>query len=217
MPTPTNVKTTPQEPANREDLHDTCTRIYADLTPFVSSMGTRGASAVDHEWTERDIRQGQLGNARAEAQRSEATAPKNSVRLANRCQIFGEGISVSATQAAVDTAGIPNAVKDQKDMKMKEVMLDKEVTYLSAQQYRAEVGTNQGDGRLASGVQCFATVAGNTSRGAGGADGTIVNKFAEAPTPGTDRPFVEQQLKDVLRGMFINGCVGNKPLLWARP
>lgn len=213
MTVPAQTKTTPQAIGNREDLHDSITRIYADEMPFLAAIGKSKAKSVDHEWLTADIRAGVLGNARPEGADSEATQAKLRVRLKNKCQIFGEGGTVSGTQQAVNKAGIRSELQEQVTLKAKEVMLDKEITYLSNQQYRDQVGTNAGDGRYASGIQCWATVAGNSSRGAGGVDAVINNQFAESATAGTQRAFTEQQLKDVLRGMYKNGCVGDKSAL----
>ena len=211
MAVPANTKTTPQAVGNREDLHDTITRISPDSTPFLSAIGGgrgRKASAVKHEWLTEDIRKGDATRGAFEGADATITAPKTRTRLANLCKIFDEGASVSKTQEAVDSAGVPRELAHQIALKMKEIALDMEATYSGAQQYANEVADTTP--RQTSGVQCFVTTAGNSNRGAGGADGTIVNTFAEAPTAGTNRTFTEAQFKDVLLGMHKNGCGGAK-------
>lgn len=209
-----NTKVTASAIGNREDLSDKIVRIYADEMPLQAMAKTSKAKAVDHDWLTADIRQGVVGNAMPEGFRAELSVPKTRVRLRNKCQIATEGGSVSRTQEATDKAGVKSEYKEQKKLKLMEYNLDIEATICSAQQFRDQVGTNAGDGRLMSGIQCFMSTAGNSSRGAGGLDPTYdANGYAQAPTAGTNRVFNEQQLKDVLLGMYKNGAGGNKVAL----
>ena len=205
------TKTTSDAIGNREDLSDKIVRIYADEMPMQAMAKTVKAKAVDHDWLTTDIRKGVLGNAQPEGFRATQTAAKLRKRLRNKCQIPTEGGSVSATQEATDKAGIKSEYKEQKRLKLTEYNLDIEATICSAQQFRDQVGTADGEGRLMSGIQCFVSQDGNTSRGDGGLDPTYdANGYAQAPTAGTNRTFTEQQLKDVLLGMYQNGAGGNK-------
>lgn len=211
MTVPTNTKVTASAVGNREDLSDLIVRIYADETPL-QAMARRGkAKAVDHDWLEADIRAGVLTNAQPEGVDSEASAAKTRTRLRNKNQIFDENGSVSKTQEAVDKAGVRSELREQKTLKLREIALDKEATYCSAQEFAAEAGTGRGQGRKMSGIQCFAMVSGNTSRGTGGLDGSLdANGYALAPTAGTNRTFTEALFKTVIKGMYKNGAGGNK-------
>lgn len=204
------TKVTTAAVGNREDLSDVTVRIYADQMPFMAMAGKGTAKATDHEWVTTEIRAGALGNAQPEGAKARRTNPKTRVRLKNTCQIFDEYVSVSKTQEAVDKAAIKSELKEQKKLKLIEMNLDREVTYCSAQERAAETGTADGEGRKMSGIQCFANVSGNTSRGTGGTDGTVTNGYAGAPTAGTNRTFTEDLLQEVMLGMFQNGAGGNK-------
>ena len=208
-----NTKVTTQAVGNREDLSDVTVRIYADQMPFMAMAGKAAAKATDHEWVTTEIRAGQLGNSQPEGAKARTTAAKTRVRLKNTCQIFDEYVSVSKTQEKVDKAAINSELKEQKKLKLVEMNLDREVTYCSAQARRDEIGTDDGEGRQLSGIQCFASTAGNTSRGTGGVDPVVTNGYHGAPTAGTNRTFTEAQLRDVMRGMYKNGAVGNKTAL----
>lgn len=199
---------------NREDLSDLIVRRYADEMPVQALASKKKAKAVDHDWLVADIRKGVLGNAQPEGATARRTAAKKRKRLRNKCQIFTEGGSVSKTQEAVDSAGVSSEMREQRKMKLIEIGLDKEITYCSAQEFREEIGTDVGEGRMCSGIQCFATTPNHSSRGVGGADGTIdSNGYSTAPTAGTNRLFTENMLKDVNREMYKNGVGGSKTAL----
>lgn len=214
MAVPGGIVTTSAAVGNREDLSDLIKRIYADEMPLQNMAGSRKAKAVDHDWLTADIRAGVLTNSQPEGATARTSSGKVRSRYRNKCQIFDEYISVSGTQEAVNKAGVKSEYAEQKKLKMIEVGLDKEAVYCSAQQFRDQVGTAAGEGRRASGIQCWVTQAANTDRGVGGADGAIDgNGYATAPTAGTNRTFAESQLKAVLLGMYTNGAGGNKTAL----
>lgn len=214
MAVPSNVKTTAIAIGNREDLSDTTVRIYADEMPMLAMAGTGKANAVDADWLTTEIRSGALGNAQPEGATARTTAAKTRTRLRNKCQIFDEMVSVSGTQEAVKKAAIRSEYKEQTKLKTIELNLDREATYCSAQGFAEQTGTNAGEGRKMSGVQCFVTVAAHSDRGTGGLDGAIdANGYATAPTAGTNRAFTEAQLKGVLLAMYQSGSGGNKTLL----
>lgn len=214
MAVPANLKTTDIAVGNREDLSDTLVRIYADEMPLLAMAGKRKVKAVDHDWLTNDIRQGQLGNSQPEGATARTTAANVRTRLRNKCQIFDEHIEVSGTQESVDKAAIRSEYKEQKMVKTKSLNLDREATYLSAQQFREQTGTDAGQGRQCSGIQCFVTTAGNSLRGAGGSDGAIdANGYATSPTAGTNRQLTEDMVRTLMLGMYKNGAGGNKTAL----
>jgi len=107
--------------ANREDLDDAMTIADPTDTPGLARFGDTKASAVDHSWLEKGLKDPKSAQTQAGAATATSLvggAPEGAgynpttrpvpVRRTNFLQIFEEHFSVSRTQMQVNTAGRPS-------------------------------------------------------------------------------------------------------------
>lgn len=190
----------------REDLEDTIYRVAPEKTPFLSTIGKKKATARLHEWQTEALAAPDATNATLEGNDSPAiTAPTNSLRMQNYCQIFTKTLAVSRTQEIVDKAGRKSEVNRQKVNRGIEIRRDMEKRFIG--NYLAQPEADPAT-RLAAGLlACLRT---NVSRGAGGANATLSGTTSGYPstaaTLGTQRTFTEALMKAAWLLAFNNGA-----------
>lgn len=192
MVAPVNTYLTTSTTTNREDLTDIIYRISPTQTPVLNMASKSKATNTLHEWQTQDLATA-AANAQAEGDTLTPTAPTVTVRLTNRTQISAKAISVSGTQAAMNPAGRKDELTYQMSLKSLEIKRD------------IELGLTQNDvlataPRQSRGLRGW--VIDNVNRNGG----TLASYTGNTGyTPGTQRAFVESQLKDVLQQIYTAG------------
>ena len=157
----------------KEDLASFISMITRDETPFLSSIGTKKATSVYHEW-QTDSLAAPVANAKAEGlDFSAADTPTSTTRLGNYSQILIKEIKISKTLDSVSKAGRNSEFAYQMKKKGTELKRDLE---------HALVGTRQ----ITDGTGTADTVADNTGRKMGGYQSWVPkenNWDASAGTP----------------------------------
>jgi hypothetical protein len=157
----------------KEDLASFISMITRDETPFLSSIGTKKATSVYHEW-QTDSLAAPVANAKAEGlDFSAADTPTSTTRLGNYSQILIKEIKISKTLDSVSKAGRNSEFAYQMKKKGTELKRDLE---------HALVGTRQ----ITTGTGTADTVGDNTGRKMGGYQSWIPkdnNWDASAGTP----------------------------------
>tara|TARA_R110001583_G_scaffold26979_10_gene96839 strand:- start:1643 stop:2422 length:780 start_codon:yes stop_codon:yes gene_type:complete len=132
-----------------------------------------------------------------EGDESVTNATTATSRLSNTCCISDKLPRVSGTQMAVNAAGRKDELAYQIVKTAKELRRDMESILLAN---NAEVTGNTTTARETGGIGSWITT--NTSNGTSGSDGSAGNT---ARTDGTQRAFVESQLKSVLASCWDSG------------
>jgi len=139
----------------KEDLASFISMITRDETPFLSSIGSKKATSVYHEW-QTDSLAAPVANAKAEGlDFSAADTPTSTTRLGNYSQILIKEIKISKTLDSVSKAGRNSEFAYQMKKKGTELKRDLE---------HALVGTRQ----ITTGTGTADTVGDNTGRKMGG-------------------------------------------------
>lgn len=183
---------------NREDLSDMIWDISPTATPFMSSIAKNSATATLHEWQTDALAAAVATNAVIEGDDATTTASIPTVRLGNQTQISDKVPRVTGTQRANDSAGRGDEMDYQVVKSSRELKRDVESSLLAN---NAKVAGNDTTARELAGVESW--IATNTSAGAGGADPT--GDGTDARTDGTQRAFLESDLKDVLAACADEG------------
>ena len=201
MAIPTNTFTAFSAIGNREDLSDIIYNIAPTETPVLSLAKRATATSTLHEW-QTDTLAAAGANAAIEGDDAVGNAITATVRAQNRTQISQKTVITSGTQNAVKTAGRDKEQAYQKMKAAKELKRDMEFVLTNNQ---APVVGNTTTARALRPLESW--YATNTSRGAGGANGSTTT----AATDGTQRAFTETLLKPVLQAVFNAG--GNPDVL----
>ena len=157
----------------KEDLASFISMITRDETPFLSSIGTKKASGVFHEW-QTDSLSAPVANSKAEGlDFSAADTPVSTTRLGNYSQILIKEIKISKTLDSVSKAGRNSEFAYQMKKKGTELKRDLE---------NALIGTRQ----ITTGSGVADAVGDNTGRKMGGYQSWVPkenNWDASASTP----------------------------------
>lgn len=183
---------------NREDLSDMIWDISPTATPFMSSIAKNSATATLHEWQTDALAAASATNAVIEGDDATTTASVPTVRLGNNTQISDKVPRVTGTQRANDSAGRGDEMDYQVVKSSRELKRDVESSLLAN---NAKVAGNDTTARELAGVESW--IATNTSAGAGGSDPT--GDGTDARTDGTQRAFLEADLKTVLAACADEG------------
>jgi hypothetical protein len=183
---------------NREDLTDVIWDISPTDTPFMSGIAKVSATATYHEWQTDSLAAASGTNFVIEGDDATTDASAATTRLGNYTAISDKVPRVTGTQRSNDSAGRGDEMEYQKLKRMKELKRDVETILLAN---NARVAGNDTTARECAGVESW--LATNTSRGAGGADPT--GDGTDAATNGTQRAFLESQLKEVIREAWDQG------------
>lgn len=199
MTQPTNTYATNDMTGIREDLVDVIYNISPVETPFLSMVPHTTASNTKHEW-QTDSLASASNNAAIEGDDAPQNAGSSTTRLDNQTQISTKDATVSGTARAVNTAGRADELDYQMLKRGRELRRDMETVLLSN---KAKVTGNDTTARELAGVPSW--IATNTD--AVGADPT--GDGSDTATNGTQRAFLESQLKSVLVNVFTNGGMPN--------
>lgn len=110
---------------NREDLSDIITNISPEETPMYTDFAKGKAKSTYHEWAIENL-ESATANSQAEGADYSFSALTARTRTGNYTQILSKTWEVSATQEAVDTAGIESEYQRRLMNAMKEVKRDTE-------------------------------------------------------------------------------------------
>lgn len=178
----------------KEDLASFISMITRDETPFLSSIGTKKAAGVFHEW-QTDSLSAPVVNAKAEGlDFSAADTPVSTTRLGNYSQILIKEIKISKTLDSVSKAGRNSEFAYQMKKKGTELKRDLENALIGTRQITTGSGVADavGDntGRKMGGYQSWVPKENNWDasastpafQGAAGGDGKTAHT---APTAGT--------------------------------
>lgn len=203
MAQPTNSFSTYDAVGNREDLSNVIYDISPTETPFISGIASVPGTATLHEWQTDALAAASAGNAVIEGDDATTTASTPTVRLGNRMQISDKVPRVTGTQRAVDSAGRGDDFDYQILKSGMELKRDMEMSLLAN---NAAVAGNDTTARELAGVEAW--IAANDSFGAGGASPT--GDGSDARTDGTQRAFLESDLKTVLASCWDAGGSPNQ-------
>lgn len=192
MSQPTNTFSSYDAIGNEEDVADVIYNISPTQTPFLSGIKKTTATAVTHEWQTDSLAAADADNHRVEGQDAETTASTPTVLVNNKTQISDKVPQVSGTQRSNASYGRGDEMDYQVAKHGKEMKRDVETILLNN---RAKAGGDDTTARELAGVESW--IATNTSAGVGGADPT--GDGTDARTDGTQRAFLESDLKGVLR------------------
>ena len=198
MAQPSNSFSSYDAVGNREDLIDQIYMVEQTKTPFTSAIAKVTATATKHEWQTDDLAAASDTNAVIEGDDATTDASTATTRLDNQTQISDKVARVTGTQEAVDKAGRSSEMAYQISKRMMELKRDIEKSALAN---KAKVVGNDTTARVAAGVESW--IATNTSAGTGGADPT--GDGSDIRTDGTQRAFVEDDLKTVLAACADEG------------
>lgn len=202
MALPADTFTTYAAIGNREDLSDMIYKIDPTDTPFMTACDREKATAVNHEWQTQALAAVNTNNAVLEGDDATTDAATPTVRLGNIAQISDKVARVTGTQQAVEHAGRDNELAYQEMLKGQELKRDMESILVGTNQ--AKVTGDATTARKAASVLSWIKT--NTNKGtAGGAADPAAADGTGTRTDGTQRPFTEAQLKDVLSKIWTQG------------
>jgi hypothetical protein len=201
MALPTNTFATYEAIGNREDLSDVIYRIDPTDTPFMTAIEREKATAVNHEWQTQALAAADTANAVLEGDDATTDAVTPTVRLGNICQISDKVARVTGTQRAVEHAGRDDELAYQEMLKGLELKRDMEAILVGTNQ--AKVTGNDTTARKTASVLSWIKT--NTSKGGGAAADPAAADGTGTRTDGTQRAFVESNLKSVLQSIWNNG------------
>lgn len=196
MAVPSNTFQSVSAVGNREDLSDVIYMVSPFDTPFQSMVGKATATATKHDWQTDSLPSADANNAQIEGDDASNNSLITTTRLSNVCQTSTKVIGVSTIQdSAVDKAGRKRELAYQVEKSMRALKVDMEAILTGNQ--APVTGTASVAAKLRPLCGWYAT---NTSRGAGGANGTS----SAAATDGTARAFTETLLRNVATGIYTN-------------
>ena len=183
---------------NREDLIDFIYDISPTETPFLSSIAKTKASSTKHEWQTDALAAASSANAAIEGDEFAAGASTATVRRYNHTQIFTKVASVTGTERAMNPAGRKDEMAYQMEKRAKEIKRDIESSLLANNAYVAGDATTA---RELAGIESWIVTNVNAASDSTAATGD----GSDARQSGTDRAFVEDQLKDVIQKVWTQG------------
>ena len=201
----TNAFDTYTAVGQREDLSDVIYNISPEETPFVSAVGKRAVSNTKFEW-QTEALPTVATTAQIEGATISTAAPTNTTRCSNQCQILTRSAAVTGTQAAINRAGVSDAMAHQIALISRALKRDVETLVLA----NGVVNTGDaGTGRTTAGLSSY--VATNVTVGHSGSptNPTDTSGGTDARGDGTDRALTEALLKVELKNCFDNS--GDQP------
>lgn len=200
MTAPTGTFLTTAAIGNREDLTDVIYRISPTQTPLINMSSKTKATNTLHEWQTQDLASAVTNNAAVEGDVAGAgsTVPVGktitpTVRLTNRTQISTKTVIVSGTQLAMNPAGRKDEMSYQLSLAALEIKRDMESS-------ATQLDVLATAPRQSRGLRGWCVD--NVNRNGG----TLASYTANTGySTGTQRAFVESQVKDVLQQIFTAG------------
>jgi len=202
----------------REDLSDIIYNISPTETPFMMMIGRGTATNITHEWQVDDLATEDFANAQSEGDDSPAFPnAQETRRVSNEAQISRKLVIVSGTVESVDKAGRKSELAYQLAKRAKELKRDMESIVIAGRATASAVPQARAIGAAIDTVRRLAPyetwMVDNASQPASRAtDGTgtatadgFQPTVAKSPVDGTARPFLESQLKEVIRECWQQG------------
>lgn len=181
----------------REDLSNVIYNISPEETPFISNIGRESVKNTYFEWQTDSLAAASAANAALEGDDvASFTAVNPTSRIGNYTQISTKNVVISGTLEALDKAGRRSELTYQLAKLGSELKRDMESALLANQ---SPVAGNTTTARRTAGLPAFIKT--NTNFGTGGADTAGI----AARTDGTQRAFLESQLKDVIAKVWESG------------
>jgi hypothetical protein len=196
--TVTNVFTTSDAQANREDLSDIIYNIDPTDTPFVSSIGRRNVTNINFDWQTEELPAVDGDNAFAEGFELQRTVSTPTVRLSNTCQISKRDATVSGSQNKANAAGKAKEMAHQMALVSKALKRDVEKILVGEQ--GRDTGSVSGIRKTRALESWLAT---NVLRGDSGND---ASSETATPTDGDQRALTEDLVKEAMQTAYINGA-----------
>ncbi|MEQ8504591.1 MAG: DUF5309 domain-containing protein [Rhodospirillales bacterium] len=197
MTQPSNTFATNDMVGIREDLAEIIYNISPVETPFFSMVPRAEVSNTNHEW-QTDTLAAAGNNAVIEGDDATTDAATATTRLGNRTQISDKVPRVTGTARAVTTAGRADEFDYQLLKAGRELRRDVETVLLSN---KAKVTGDDTTAAELAGVPAW--IATNVSAATDGSD--PAGTGADARSDGTQRDFIEDHLKEVLRECYDAG------------
>jgi hypothetical protein len=196
MTVPTNTFQTYQAIGNREDLSDIIFNVAPYDTPAISLFQKSKASARYHEWQTDIIPAANAANAVIEGDDAANQAITATSRVGNYCQTSERTVGITTIQdTAVDKAGRKREQAYHLERYSRALKVDMETILTNNQ---APVTGNASTASKLRPLCSWITT--NTSRGAGGANGTSTT----AATDGTQRAMTETLLRTLTGTIYGN-------------
>lgn len=199
-----NTFLTFSEVGMREELSNLIALISPVDTPLLSNARKGTVDNTKYEW-QRDALAAAASNAQLQGDDVAAfDATVATARMSNRTQISRKTIIVADTIKAVSLAGRDQELTYQIAKRAKELKRDQEFGLL------ANAGAVTGSSAVAPQYGSLGAMVGsidgsNVDMGATGTNPTDALNFTDPRNDGTTRPFVEQLLKNVVKGTWVNG------------
>ena len=203
----TNTFTTYDAEGIREDLADVIYNISPEETPYLTMAKKFTAKQTFHEWQVDSLAAPDTGNAHVEGDEAAFNAVTPTTRIGNYAQISRKTVIISGSLEATDKAGRKSEMAYQMAKKSAELKRDMEAIIFSNQ------GADPGGSTPRKTGSLLAFLKSNTSVGAGGANPSLIPYNTR--TDGTQRPFTEALLKDVILSVYNAG--GNPKVLMVPP
>ena len=180
---------------NREDLSEIIYNISPEETPVVSMAGKRAVKSTLFEH-QTEALPAVSTTAQLEGDTIAATASNNTVRNSNQCQILYRSAAVTGTEAAIDRAGVADAMAHQLSIMSRSLKRDVEKLILGNTVVNSGAA---GTARTTAGI--LAKLSTNISKGSSGANPTAAQAAvgSTARTDGTARAFSEILFKATLK------------------
>ena len=183
-----------------DDLEDMAYMVSPTQTPFMSAAKRTKVSQTNHEWLIDALASASATNHVIEGDEATTDAQVAASRVGNYSNISDKVILVSGTSTAVKSAGNVSSLEYLIAKATKELKRDMESLLT---QNNASVAGNGTTARELGSFESWITT--NDDRGGGGSQGGASGSAVTAPTDGTQRAFLESQLKAVLRLAFAAG------------
>jgi hypothetical protein len=197
----------------REDLTNMIYQITPTKTPFMSAIPKVKATNTFHEWQTQDLA-AVTSNAQIEGDDvSTFGTVTPTTRLGNYTQISTKNVVISGTNQSVKAAGRNNELGYQISMKASELKRDMEAALCSAANGTAGAVSNAANTATCAGSTSAARylrglegwIATNVDLGASGVAPVYTMGSWAPPTDGTQRAFLESQVKSVLQSIYAQG------------
>jgi len=195
MTVPTNTLQTYQSSNNAEDVSDVIMNVSPFDTPLLTMAKKGTAEATYTEWPIESLSAVDTNNANIEGDDATIDASTTPTRVGNYVQLMDKTLSITTTQQAIRKYGVKDEWAHQKVKKGRELKRDIESTFFLNQ---ARVVGAAGTAQKMRSLPAWLTT--NTSRGAGGANGSSTT----AATDGTQRNFTEGLFKAVVVSCATN-------------
>lgn len=200
MSVPNNTFQTYQTVGIREELSDIIYNISPEDTPGMSNGGRGSVDNTLFEWQTDELAAAVDDNQQVEGDDVDADAADATTRLKNYTEIGRKSVQISGTNERVKKAGRKSELAYQLAKRSAELKRDMEKALFS------NVGASAGSASTARVTgKLLAFIKTNVNKGAGGTDPVYTDIPTDPRNDGTQRPFEEDLLKDVLQKVWNSG------------